>query len=228
MRCDTVFADAVHLKGTDLDFQRLSVSKGDRGVQGLVHVGLRHGHIILETARDGAPQSVHDSQRAVAILYRVHQYADSQQIINFIQFFMIPHHLFIDAVKVLGTTLNLALDINPVEFLAQSLHGIVDHGFPFFSFRLDLLYQIVVKFRILISEGHVFQFPFYGINTQPVGKGRINLQRLLGNRMLFVHRHIFHGAHIMQTVRQFDDNHPYILGHGQEHFAVIFNLPFLF
>ena len=225
---DTEFTDTVHLECTNLDLQRLAVGKGHCSMQGLVHVGLRYRNIIFEPSRNRAPQPVHNPQRSVTVLYCIHQYTDGQQVINLIQFFMVPHHFFINTVEIFGTTLDLTTDINPVQFLAQGLHGVVDHGFPFFPFCLNLLYQIVIQFRIPVPEGHVLQFPLDCINTQAISQRRINFQGFLGNGLLLVNRHVFHGPHVVQTVRQFYDNHPDILGHGQEHLTVIFNLPFFF
>ena len=169
---------------------------------------------------------MHDAQSAVAVLHRIHQHANGQQVINFIQLLMIPHHLFIDAVEILGTALNLTLDADSVQLLSQGLHGIVDHVLPFFPFRLDLFHQIVIQFRVTITKGHVLQFPFNGIDTQPVGQRRVDFQGLLGDGLLLMNRHVFHGPHIVESVRQLDDNYTDILSHGQEHLTIVFNLTF--
>ena len=228
MCCDTVFTDPVHLESTDLDFQRLPVGKGYRGMQGLVHIGFGHGHIILETSRDRAPEAVNHAQCPVTVFDGIYQDADSKQVINLIQFFMIPHHLFVNAVEILGASLDLTPDVDLVQFPAHGFHSVVDHGLPFFPFCPDLFYQIVIQFGIPVTERHVFQFPFNRINTQPVGQRRVNFQRFLGNRLLLVHRHILHGPHVVQAVRQFDDNDTDVLGHGQKHLAVILDLPLFF
>ena len=57
---------------------------------------------------------------------------------------------------------------------------------------------------------------------------RINLHRLARDGMLLMHRHVFHGAHVMQAVGQLNHNYADVLRHGKEHFTVVFNLLVLF
>ena len=83
VRSDTVFADAVHLKGADLDFQRLTAIGQHCCMQGLIHIGFRHRYIVLEAARNRTPHAVYNTQRAVAVLNGVYQHTNRQQIINF-------------------------------------------------------------------------------------------------------------------------------------------------
>ena len=77
-----------------------------------------------------------------------------------------------------------------------------------------------------IAECQVFQFPFDGVNPQPVGQGRVDFQGFRGDPFLLVHGHEFHGPHVVQPVRQLDQHHPDVLGHGQEHLPVVFHLLF--
>ena len=55
-------------------------------------------------------------------------------------------------------------------------------------------------------------------------QGRIDFKGLAGNPFLFIGRHVFHGPHIMQTVRKFDQGHADILCHGKEHLPIVFDL----
>ena len=49
---NTVFRRTVHFLCPDLDFKRLAVGPDQRGVQRLIHIGLRHGDIVFKTAGD--------------------------------------------------------------------------------------------------------------------------------------------------------------------------------
>lgn len=55
-------------------------------------------------------------------------------------------------------------------------------------------------------------------------QGRIDFKGLAGNPFLFIGRHVFHGPHIMQTVRKLDQDHADILCHGKEHLPIVFDL----
>ena len=65
----------VHGKGANLDFQRIPAGH-NRGMQGLVAVGLGHSNIVLETARNGLPHGMDDPQDPVTVLDAFHQDAD--------------------------------------------------------------------------------------------------------------------------------------------------------
>ena len=52
----------------------------------------------------------------------------------------------------------------------------------------------------------------------------INLQRFAGNRLLLMHGHKLHGAHIVQSIGQLNQNHANIARHRKEHLAIVFNL----
>jgi hypothetical protein len=53
--------------GADLDFERLAIERDGRGVERLVAVGLGYRDVIVELARNGAPQRVDDALSSVFI-----------------------------------------------------------------------------------------------------------------------------------------------------------------
>ena len=55
VRGDAVFAHAMHVLGADLHLERPARRTDDRRVQALVHVYLRHGDVVFETARHRMP-----------------------------------------------------------------------------------------------------------------------------------------------------------------------------
>ena len=57
--------------------------------------------------------------------------------------------------------------------------------------------------------------------------GRVDLHGLLGLVPALLFRPRIAGAHIVQTVAQFDDHDPHILAHGQQHLAQVFRLTVL-
>ena len=224
--CHPVFRDLMHLEGPDLDFQGLSARSHHRGMEGLVAVGFGHGDVIFEPARDGFPFPMDDAQDPVAVLHRIHQHPDGQEIVDFVDGLMVPLHLLVDAVEALGTALDLAVDAGFLTQLPEFVHGFLDHGFPFVPLDLDLFHQFIVMLGFHVPESQIFQFPFDGVDPQPVGQGRVDFQGFRRDPFLLVHRHVFHGPHVVQPVRQFDQDHPDVLGHGQEHFPVVLHLLF--
>ena len=129
-----------------------------------------------------------------------------------------------NAVKVFRSALNFAADTGLLDSVLQRCHSLVNHILALTAFNFYLLYQVVINIRLHITEGQILQFPFNGIDTEAMCQRRINLQCFPGNRLLLMHRHIFHRAHIMQTVGQLNQYHADIARHRQKHFAIVFNL----
>ena len=57
-----------------------------------------------------------------------------------------------------------------------------------------------------------------------MGNRGVNFQRFKGFITLFLLGHSVNRAHIMQSVRQLNNNNPYILTHRYEHFSKAFRL----
>ena len=70
----------VHLFRADLNLDPLFFRADDRGVQALIHVGLGHGDVILELARHGFPQGMHQSQHGVAFAQIVHDHPEGDHV----------------------------------------------------------------------------------------------------------------------------------------------------
>ena len=169
-----------------------------------------------------------NAQYPVAVTHGFHQYADSRQIIDFADILFVAQHFLVNAVKMLGTPLDFRLDARLADFLLNLLNSRINKRLPFLALLLDVLDQIIIFFRFQITQAEVFKFPLDIGNTQTIRQRRINFDGFLGNAFLLVFAHIFERAHIMQTVSQFHHDDADILGHGQKHLAVVFQLDFLF
>ena len=119
----------------------------------------------------------------------------------------------------LGPAVDLKRNARFAQGLFQDINRFIDNFFTYLPFLLHLVDKVIVLVRFHITERQVFQFPFNIENTQAMRQGRINFQRFLGNTLLFFAAHKLERAHIMQPVRQLDNNDTHILGHGQEHFT---------
>ena len=59
---DTILSRSVHLVGSYLYLKWLSLRSDQCGVKGLVHVGLRHGYVVLESSRNRLVHLMNDTQ----------------------------------------------------------------------------------------------------------------------------------------------------------------------
>ena len=75
-----------------------------------------------------------------------------------------------------------------------------------------------------MAKSQVLQLPAHRFDTEPVSQGRVDLEGLLGLLDLLLLAQIAEGAHVVQPVGQLDEDHPDVLGHGDDHLADVLGL----
>ncbi len=228
VRGDAVFGGPVHRLSADLDLKRDAARTDHSRVQRLVHVGLGHRDVVLETARHRLVQLVNQSEDRVAVGNSRHNHPGREQIVNLVQALFLFLHLAVDAVKMLGPAFDFCRDAHLANL---DLH--LDHDFLEILLALRPLLgdgadQFVVGVAVDVAQAQVLQLPLDLVDAEPVRQRGIDVQRLTGFIRLLFRRHMPHCAHVVQPVSQLDQNHADIPGHGQEHFAEILRLDLLF
>ena len=224
MRRDTVFRRTVHLVGPDLDLKWLSGAADQRGVQRLVHVGLGHGDIVLEPSGNRLVHLVDHAQGRVAVLYRLHHDAHRKQIVDLVHRLVLVHHFLINAEEVLDPAAYRGLDIRLLHMPLDFRDDFLDKGLSGVHPQVDLLHQVKIHVRLQKPQRQIIQLDLDLGNTQTVGNGRVDLQRLPGLFLLLFRLPELSRPHVVQAVRQLDDNDADVLGHGQKHLAEVFRL----
>ena len=137
---DTVFGSAVHLEGPNLDLEGLAALADQRGMQGLVHIRLRHGDIILEPAGNGLVHLMDDAQRRIAVLDGVHDDAHREQVVDLVNALVLIHHLLVDAEQMLDAAFHLAADTRLLHGISHLVKNGIDKCFlgPLAHFHLGL------------------------------------------------------------------------------------------
>ena len=225
---DPLFRPFMHRPRPDLDFDPLSVGADHRRMEGLVVVGLRHGDIILEPPRNRFPEGMDDAQRfiAVLLLVRIEDDPEGHQVIDLVEIDVLLLHLFVDAVKMLCPSLHFALDAKPFHLPADDPPDLLGILIPLLLLLHDPPGQFVVGLEVEIPEGKVLQLRLHPVDPQAVGQRCIELQGLLGDVELSLRRLKFQGSHVVDPVRQTDEEDPDIGRHGQDHLPEIFRLSF--
>ena len=225
---DAVFGDAVHIPGADLHLEGDAVVRDQGGVDGLVHVLLGHGDVVLEAAGNRLPHGVDDAQTLIALPHRVHDDADGVEIEDLGQLFFLPLHFPQDAVIILGAAGDLAFDAGVGHRLADAFDVLVDEAGAFLLLLGQTGLELGHPFRLQHRDGQVFQLALDAEDAQPVGQRRVDGQGLLGDLLLPQHRMVGgDGAHIVQPVGQLDQDDADIAGHGHQHTAQVFRLGFM-
>ena len=100
----------MHLIGTYLYLKRLSARAYECRVKRLVHVLLRHGNIVLETARYRLILLMYDTKHCVAVRYGIHQNSDGKEVIYLVYSLVLIDHLLIYTEEMLCPAVYLCLD----------------------------------------------------------------------------------------------------------------------
>ena len=79
---------------------------------------------------------------------------------------------------------------------------------------------------VKVLEGEVFKFAAHLSHSEAVGDGRVDFERLAGDPFPSLRAETAQRAHIVDTVSQFDDDDADVIGHRQQHLAIILCLPF--
>src|SRR5690606_29676166 len=204
---DTVFGDLVHLIGADLDLDRMRLRPDDGRMEALVHALLRRRDVVVDLAGNRVPLAVYQAKDAVAVLHRVHENTDADNIIDLLERPVLAVHLPVDRVDVLLAAVHLGLDVRAAQQLVQLGGDLLEHRLGVFAARFDLGRDRRILGRLEIAKGQVLELGHDLPNTQPIRQRGVNLHSLLGDTLLFVRRHRAEGTHVVQAVGEIGRAH---------------------
>jgi hypothetical protein len=116
MRGDAFFCHSMHFVRPDLNFHSFAIWADNTGVQRLIHIGFRHGDIVFEPPRNGAPMRMNDAQCFVSFSRSVHENPKTDQIIDLIVKQILTFHLLVNTEEVLGPAGHIGFDPFGLEF----------------------------------------------------------------------------------------------------------------
>ena len=218
---DAVLRLLVHLVGPDLDLEVAAPGADHRGVQRAVEVGLGLGDVVVELARDGLPQAVHQPQHRVALPQLLHQHAHGRDVVDLFEAQALALHLLVDAVDVLGPAHDLGGDVGLGQLLLEDPHDLLDRGAPGRALLGEQFADLAVGVGLELTKGEILEFPLDLPDAQAVGQRGEDLHGLLGHLVALGPGQVAHGAHTVDAVGQGDEHHPHVGGHGQEHLAQV-------
>lgn len=127
----------------------------------------------------------------------------------------------------LGATVDVVMDVLLVQLFGQLGDDHADVFLPLGALHAHLLHQVLIARRIDVTQGQILQLLLDGVYAQPMRQGRVDVQRLPGDRHLPRGALIFERAHIVQPVGQLDEHHADVPAHRQDHLAQTFRLRLL-
>jgi hypothetical protein len=90
--------------------------------------------------------------------------------------------------------------------------------------RIEPLAHHRVGFGIELAKSQVLQLLTHFVHAHATGERRINIERLLGTAPARLRRHVGQRAHVMQPVGELDQQHPNVVGNGQQEPAQVLGL----
>ena len=215
----TVLGSRMHLGGSNLYLDFFAERANNRRVQRLVEVEFRHGDVVLESALHWLPRRVNRSQGCVTIAHGLDDHPQTDQVVDVIKRQILLHHLPVNRIQVLLATGDRTRDVE----LGQSSFDITDQlrdvhlafGCTGGHHRLEFC----VLFRSTRSKRQILELLFQLLHAESVRKWRVDLERLLGGPFLLPRGQRRNRLHVVQAVRELDDEHPGVLGDGDHHLA---------
>jgi len=158
-----------------------------------------------------------DAQRRVTVFHCVHDDADSEEIVHLIQRLVLVHHLLVDAEEVLHPSVHLCLDVGILHMLRHLGDDLLNEFLTLGLSGIQVLHKLIIDFRLVVFQGQIVELCLDLRNTQPLSNGRVDVHRLSCLFLLLLRGHELQRPHIVEPVRQLDDDHPDVLRHRQEH-----------
>ena len=198
-----------------------------RGVQRLVHVLLGSGDVVVELSGDRAPHAVGDAQGGITVSYLVDDHAQGVQVIDVAEFLALGR-ILLDLVVYRVDALGPAVHVRAQAIVGQLRLEPVGHvghvGLALGSPGRQHAGNLAVFAFVQMAESQVVQLPLELPDAQAMGQRRVDVQGFLGDAPPLVFGERVQRAHVVQPVREFDEHHADVLGHGHQHLAQAFGV----
>ena len=220
----------VHALRADLHLH-IAAFRTDHGrVQRFVAVGLRVGHPVFQSLRNGFVLVGYDhvnmpaQQPFFGAGRRFHDDANGKKIVNVLERDVLRTNFIPDGIDALRSPGDTGLYVQLLQRFLQRLGEGIDVCFAGAFGLRQLLGDVVVLVRVADFQANILELGFYRIQSQPMGQGCVNGAGFCSYFQLFRRRHTADSAQVMQPVRHFYQHHPHIEQHRFQHFADVLSL----
>ena len=155
MRGDALFGQLVHLFRSNLHLEREPSRPDHTGMQRLVEVGAGNGDEVLDATRNRMPLVVDHTQGRIAVLHRIRNDANRQQVVHLIEPDLLPPQLQENRISSLDASLNAGWNVFTGEVglnvAADFLQVLLVRG----AFGIDFANQFRRCFRLEVLERQI-------------------------------------------------------------------------
>ena len=129
------------------------------------------------------------------------------------------HHLFVDAPEVLPSTSNVSFNPKAGESILEFVHHLGHDEFSLGGSSGHHLLNFGVALWVQGGKGEIFQLPLNLLDSKTVREWGVDVQGLLRCSALLPLWEDGNGPHVVEAIRQFDDQDSPIGRHGEKHFS---------
>ncbi len=159
------------------------------------------------------------TERGVAVLHRVDDDADRHQIEDLVEIAALADHLFVKTPEMLAARGELGLHRDLTEPRVHLTEGLGEIDVAFRRPRRDEVVDLRIALRVQRGKREVFQLLLHLLHAESVRERRIDVEGLLCGAALLLHARRSDRAHVVQAIREFDDQHAHVARHCDEHLA---------
>ena len=134
--------------------------------------------VVLEAARNGTPDLVHDAERGVGVLHVDRDDPKARKSNKVRQIDLPAAELLVDGVVALDPVTDLGFDVRFLKRIAQALGDSPGRAPGPLDPLVELSPDVLVVVRMQVTERPVLQHALNPRHPQPVGERRVDLQRL--------------------------------------------------
>jgi hypothetical protein len=225
---DATLGHLVHLEGADLHLHALAAGADDRSVEGAVAVGLGEADVVSEAPGHGAPELVHEAEDLPALLHRLDQDPEGDDVIDLLEGDSLALHFAVDGELELLPSLDRGTGKGGFpDLLLEDVLDQLEELAPLLLVGLEPPLQLQVGLGVEVLEGEVLELRLEGVEAEAVGQRGVDFHGLAGLADRLLLAGVAQGAHVVEPVRELDQDDPDVLGHGQQHLAEVLGLALL-
>ena len=225
---DPVLGDSVHVLGADLHLDPQAPGADDGRVQRAIVVRLRRRDEILEPLGHHRPFAVDHTQRAVAVVLRLDDDAEAVDVGQGRKADRLALKLAPDRIGRLLSAIDIGLQARLGQDPLDLARHAVDGATMLQLQRLQPPLDGGLGRWVQMGERQFFQLGRDRVDADGPSQGRIDFQRFAADPLALLRLHELERAHVVQAIRQLDQQHPYVAADGQDKLSQVLGLTRMF
>ena len=136
-------------------------------------------------------------------------------------------HLSIDAIQMLFARLDLGRDAGLLQRRLELHVNLVEKFLLIAAGALERALDDAIALRVESLEAEFLELQLHGVEPEPLGHRRVDIERLARHLATLGWCHGTHGAQVVGAIGELDQDHAQIAHHRQQHLAKALGLRFL-